>query len=159
MRDILAKKKRWNLLEKEEKVINGAFEVEKEQLKILIDFFCYDEIFDVLINNMEWFSEDANGSSIKDLLDNQISNLCVTLKQMSIKIQNKFDRLYWDCLEFGYDIKVFQADIYHIRKCLIEEITDNKFHKDPELVYGILCEISSTLEKIEMNVEFCPLNV
>ena len=157
MRDFLAEKKRWDFLKKKEKRISETFEVEKGQLRILIDFFCYDGVLNELMNHIEWHYEDMNGSSIKDILEDQMSNLVNTLKEMSINIQNKFDRLYWDCLAFGYDIKESQDDIYHIRKCLIEEMTDKKFYKDPEVMYGSLYEILYSLEKIEKNVKFCPL--
>ena len=151
-------KKRWDNLKKEKKMISETFEVEKEQLKIMKDFFCYDEIFNELINHIECYSEDMNGSGIKDILDNQMLNFVVTLKQMSINIQNKFDKLYWDCLAFGYDIKVFQTEIYYIKNSLIDRMTDNKFYKDPELIYHTLYEILSTLKKIERNVEYYPLD-
>ena len=145
-------------MKKEEKIISETFEVEKEQLQIMIDFFCYDEIFNELINHIECYSEDMNGSGIKDILDNQMLNFVVTLKKMSINIQNKFDKLYWDCLAFGYDIKVFQTEIYYIKNSLIDRMTDNKFYKDPELILHTLYEILSTLKKIEMNVEYCPMD-
>ena len=159
MRDFLAERKRWNLLKKEGKRIFETFEVEKGQLRILIDVFCYDVILNEMKDHMECYSEDVNGSGIKDILEDQMSNLVVILKEMSIKIQNKFDRLYWDCLVFGYDIKECQADIYHIRKCLIEEMTENEFYKDPEVMYGNLYEILFSLEKIERKVEFCSISV
>ena len=151
-------KKRWDDSKKERKIISETFEVEKAQLKIMIDFFCYDEIFNELMNLIEWYYEDMNGSGIKDILDNQMLNLVATLKQMSINIQNKFDRLYWDCLAFGYDIKVFQTEIYYIKNYLIDRMTDNKFYKDPELIYNTLYEILSTLEKIERSVKYHPLD-
>ena len=91
-----AEKKIWKNLEKQEKIISKTFAVEKAQLQNMIDFFCYDEIFDVLINHNECCTEDMNESGIKDILDNQMLNYVVTLKKMSINIENKFDKLYWD---------------------------------------------------------------
>ena len=158
MSDLFAERKRWNLLDKMNKRIFETFEVEKGQLRILIDFFCYDVISNELMNNIEYYSDDVNGSGIKEILENQITNYRVMLEEMSINIQNKFDRLYWDCLGFGYDIKELQAEIYHIRKCLIEEMTANNFYMDPEVIYGTLYEILSSLEKIERNVEDCEMN-
>ena len=141
-------KKKWNLLKRKNKRISEAFEVEKGQLKILIDFFCYDVIYNVMIDYIKYYPEDVNVSDIEEVLEEQITNLVYILNEMSINIQNKFDRLYWDCLIFGYDIKELQEDIYHIRKCLIEERTKNRFFKDSEVKYGTLYEILSSLKKI-----------
>ena len=158
MRDFFAERKRWNLLDERNKRIVKTFEVEKGQLRILIDFFCYVVILNEMMDNIEYYSEDVNGSGIKEILEDQMMNFGVILKEMSINIQNKFDRLYCDCLGFGYDIEKFQAEIYHIRKCLIEEMSENKFYMDPEVMYGNLYEILSSLEKIEWNVKYCEID-
>ena len=102
-----------------------------------------------MIDNIKYYPEDVNVSDIEEILEDQITNLVSMLNEMSINIQKKFDRLYWDCLIFGYNIKELQEDIYHIRKCLIEEMTENKFFKDPEVMYGTLYGILSSLKKIE----------
>ena len=98
---------------------------------------------------MKYHPEDADVSDFEEVLEQQITNLVYILNEMSINIQNKFDRLYWDCLNFGYDIKELQEEIYHIRKCIIEEKTKNRFFKDAEEMYGTLYEILYSLKKIE----------
>ena len=85
-------------------------------------------------------------------------NYVVTLKKMSNDIQNKFDKLYWYCLAFGFDIKLFQTEIKYIRNILIDGMTYNKFYKDPELILNTLYQILSLLKKIEMNVNYHPMN-
>ena len=152
-----ASEKRWNFIKEKEKRISEAFEVEKGQLKILLDFFCYDVILNEMMDKIKYYSEDVNVSGIEEILVDQITNLVVILKEMSITIQNKFNSLYWDCLVFGYDIKELQEDIYHIRKCLIEEMTENDFYKDPQMIYGTLSGILHSLEEIEMKVEYCEI--
>ena len=159
MKDFFAaKKKKWNLLKRKNERISETFEVEKGQLKILIDFFCYDVIYNVMIDNIKYYPEDVNVSDIEEILEDQITNLVNMLNEMSINIQKKFDRLYWDCLIFGYNIKELQEDIYHIRKCLIEEMTENKFFKDPEVMYGTLYGILFSLKKIEKKAKACEID-
>ena len=138
-------KQKYNILKKREEMIFETFAVEKAQLQIMIDFFCYDEIFEELIKH--------NECSTKDILDNQMLNYVVTLKKMSINIENKFEKFYWDCLAFGLDIKLFQTGIYFIKHSLIDRMTDNKFFKDPELILQTLYEILCILKKIEKECE------
>ena len=91
-----------------EKITSNAFAVEKAQLQIMKDFFCYDEILGELIN--------YNKSSTEKILDNQMSNYVLTLKNMSINIQYKFDELYCNCLDIGFDIKPLQSDINYMKE-------------------------------------------
>ena len=149
----LSAKKKWENLRKQAKKFSETFAVEKAQLQIMIDFFCYDEIFDELINHNKCCTEDMNESGIKDILENQMLNYVVTLKKMSINIENKFEKFYWDCLAFGFDIKLFQTGIYFIKNSLIDRMTDNKFYKDPELILHTLYEILCILKKIEKECE------
>ena len=108
-----------------------------------------------MIDYIKYYPEDVNVSDIEEVLEEQITNLVYILNEMSMNIQNKFDRLYWDCLIYGCDIKELQEDISHIRKCLIEERTKNRFFKDPEVMYGTLYEIISALKKIEKKAAAC----
>ena len=158
MRDYFAEEKRWNLLDKMNKRIFETVEVEDGQLRILIDFFCYDVIVNEMMGNIEdtiwrYYYEDVNGSSIEEILEEELTDLGVSLKEISINIKNKFDRLYWDCVVFGNGIKGLQGNVYHIRKCIIEEMTANNFYMDLEVMYGTLNEIIYSLETIEMNNE------
>ena len=148
MRKLSAEKK-WKKMEKQEKMISETFAVEKAQLQIMVDFFCYGEIYDELINLNICCNEDINKRGIKDILDNQMSNHVDILKKMSINIQNKFDKLYWDCLAFGLDIKKLKGGIYYIKNDLIDRMTDNKFFNDPEMLFKTLYEILCILKKIE----------
>ena len=75
------------------------------------------------------------------------------LKKMSINIQNKFDKLYWDCAAFGLDINNFKGGIYYIKNNLIDKMTDNKFFNDPETIIQTLYEILSILDRIENECE------
>ena len=56
-------------------------------------------------------------------------------------------------LAFGFNIKLFQTEIYYLKNSLIDRMTDNKFYKDPELILHTLYEILYMLKKIEMNVK------
>ena len=157
MRDYFAEEKRWNLLDKMNKRIFETVEVEDGQLRILIDFFCYDVIVNEMMGNIEdtiwrYYYEDVNGSSIKEILEEELTDLGVILKEILINIKNKSDRLYWGCV-FGNGIEGLQENVYHIRKCIIEEMTANNFYMDLEVMYGTLNEIIYSLETIEMNNE------
>ena len=149
----LSAKKKWENLRKREKMFYETFAVEKAQLQIMIDFFCYDKIYDELINLKICCNEDINESAVKDILDNQMLNYVDILKKMSINIQNKFDKLCWDCSAFGLDITNFKVGIYYIKNNLIDEMTDNKFFNDPETIIQTLYEILYILERIENECE------
>ena len=149
----LAERKSWKNMKEKEKRILETFIVEKAQLQNMIDFFCYGEIFDELMNHNECCIEGLNKSSIKIILDHQMSNYVVTLKKISINIENKFEELYWYCLSFGLDIKFFQTGIYYIKHSLIDGMTDNKFYKDPKLILHTLYENLCILKKIEKECE------
>ena len=158
MRDYFAEERRWNLLDKMNKRIFETVEVEDGQVRILIDFFCYDVNVNEMMGNIEdtiwrYYYEDVNGRSIEEILEEELTDLGVSLKEISINIRNKFDRLYWDCEVFGNGFKGLQGNVYHIRKCTIEEMTANNFYMDLEVMYGTLNEIIYSLETIEMNNE------
>ena len=152
MQEISAEKE-WKEMVRKQKMFNETFAVEKAQLKIMIDFFCYDEIYDELINLKMCCNEDINEMAVKDILDNQMLNYVDILKKMSINIQNKFDKLCWDCAAFGLDITNFKAGIYYIKNNLIDEMTDNKFFNDPETIIQTLYEILGILKRIEKECE------
>ena len=163
MRDYFAEGKRWNLLDKMNKRIfetveveDGQLsEVEEGQLRILIDFFCCDVIVNEMMGNIEdtfwrYYYEDVNGS-IKEILEEDLTDVGVILKDISIYIKNEFDRLYWGCIVFGNGSKGLQGNVYHIRKYIIEEMTANNFYMDLVVMYETLNEIIYSLEEIEMN--------
>ena len=132
------------------KITSNTFAVEKAQLQIMIDFFCCDKILGELIN--------YNECSTEEILENQISNYVLTLKNMSINIQYKFDELYCNCLDIGFDIKPLQSDINYMKDRIIDEMTYNDFYYDPELILGALNEILSKLEWIDMIVNWFSTN-
>ena len=163
MRDYFAEGKRWNLLDKMNKRIfetveveDGQLsEVEEGQLRILIDFFCCDVIVNEMMGNIEdtfwrYYYEDVNGS-IKEILEEELTDVGVILKEISIYIKKEFDRLYWDCIVFGNGSKGLHGNENHIRKYIIEEMTANDFYMDLEVMYGTLYKIQSSLEEIKMN--------
>ena len=127
-----------------EKITSNAFAVEKAQLQIMIDFFCYDKILGELIN--------YNESSTEEILENQMSNYVLTLKNMSINIQYKFDELYCNCLDIGFDIKPLQSDVDYMKDRIIYGMTYINFYYDPKMILGALNGILSTLEWIDMIV-------
>ena len=85
-----------------EKITSNTFVAEKIQLQTMIDLFCFDDILDKMLN---YNYENSMINNIDKILDNQISNYILIIKKMSIDIQYKFDELYCNCLDIGFDIK------------------------------------------------------
>ena len=152
MLELPAKKKlqQFKRFLKFKKITSNTFAVDKAQLQIMIDFFCSDKILGELIN--------YNETSTEEILKNQISNYVLTLKNMSINIQYKFDELYCNCLDIEFDIKPLQSDINYMKDKIIDEMMYNDFYNDPELILGALNGILSTLEWIDMIVNLLKIN-
>ena len=77
---------------------------------------------------------------------------------MSIDIQYKFDELYCNCLDIGFDIKPLQIDINDINIYIIDDMKYKDFYYANDMILGIFNGILSTLEWIDIIVNLLKNN-
>ena len=138
-----------------EKITSNTFVAEKIQLQTMIDSFCFDDILDKMLN---YNYENSMINNIDKILDNQISNYILIIKKMSIDIQYKFDELYCNCLDIGFDIKPLQIDINDINIYIIDDMKYKDFYYANGMILGIFNGILSTLEWIDIIVNLLKNN-
>ena len=141
-----------------EKITSNTFAVEKAQLQIMIDFFCFDDILGELMYYNSNNCKNNLKKNTEKILDNQISNYVLIMENMSINIQYKFDELYCNCLDIGFDIKPLQLDINYMNDKIIDEMKYKDFYHKTEMILGGLNGIISTLEWIDMIVNLLKTN-
>ena len=138
-----------------EKITSNTFVAEKIQLQTMIDLFCFDDILDKMLN---YNYENSMINNIDKILDNQISNYILIIKKMSIDIQYKFDELYCNCLDIGFDIKPLQIYINDINIYIIDDMKYKDFYYANGVILGNFNGILSTLEWIDIIVNLLKSN-
>ena len=77
---------------------------------------------------------------------------------MSIDIQYKFDELYCNCLDIGFDIKPLHVDINCININIIDDMKYKDFYYANDVILGNFNGILSTLEWIDIIVNLLKSN-
>ena len=125
MSTLPAKKKFQQLLlsNKFEKITSNTFNVEISQLEILKPFFYELEYYDVIYRPtkkcVELFDEFENDQAL---------NFSHSMKIISNNIYQKFDELYYYCLEFDFDIEPLKFEINHIHEKYINKMLVKQFY-------------------------------
>ena len=138
-----------------EKITSNTFVAEKIQLQTMIDLFCFDDILDKMLN---YNYEKSMINNIDKILDNQILNYKLILKKMSIDIQYKFDKLYCNCLDIGFDIKPLQKVINDININIIDDMMYKEFFDADGVILENFNGLLSTLEWIDIIVNLLKSN-
>ena len=110
-----------------EKITSNTFELEITQLKVMQSCF-YEFAYSDAVNLKP-------KQKFNDLMKFQSLNFSRLMKIISKNIQQKFDDLYYCCIDFDFDIEPLKHDIDWLHECIINKMMEPPFYINWDYYY------------------------